>query len=290
MGLGGPRIAGADALTINDALVKLGGRGPVVIDLDDDVDRQAALRYIAEIRSRFHRGAEVVDARRESMGSLRAKLQGGFVLYGTAGTQARVVPLVVQGTFGKVRLTETRLAVESLKLDLSGRDLRFISVARNPFGHGPVVAYVAAGNRPLYGINGVFHGPFSYHVYAGTTLRAGGMYDERFRLAPDALPRADAVRDASWFFATIESVHPDPAAALGERGDTYSATLPHSRIPFGVSYKEFASPVPEPGDRERGVQPDFPVTDELLQPFRAQADPLLAFALSRIAALERSRP
>ncbi|MHC4990959.1 MAG: S41 family peptidase [Planctomycetota bacterium] len=65
-------------------------------------------------------------------------------------------------------------------------------------------------------------------------------------------------------------------------GDVFSLSLANSRIPYGVSYKQFFGPRPRPGDDEHGVLPDVPVSDEVLAPHRAADDPVLAFAVERL--------
>lgn len=71
-------------------------------------------------------------------------------------------------------------------------------------------------------------------------------------------------------------------------GDTYSSRLPHSGVPFYVSFKEFAAPVPRPEDGTRGVVPHLPATAEALRPFTGEADPVLALALARAERETRS--
>ena len=44
--------------------------------------------------------------------------------------------------------------------------------------------------------------------------------------------------------------------------------MPHSRIQFSVSDKQFFSPKPRPGDNLRGVMPDIPVSAVLLKKYR----------------------
>ncbi|MBI4902398.1 MAG: hypothetical protein HY820_02105 [Acidobacteria bacterium] len=65
-------------------------------------------------------------------------------------------------------------------------------------------------------------------------------------------------------------------------GDTYEFPLKNSQIPCRVSWKRFYPPKPKPGDDQRGVQPDIGWTDELLEPFRKEQDPGLAFTLEHV--------
>jgi len=51
-------------------------------------------------------------------------------------------------------------------------------------------------------------------------------------------------------------------------GESIPLTLPHSRIPFSVSDKQFFGPKPRPGDNIRGIMPDIPLTAALLKKYR----------------------
>ena len=68
----------------------------------------------------------------------------------------------------------------------------------------------------------------------------------------------------------------------GSFGDVFGLTLTHSRIPAGVSHKQFLGPRPRPGDDRHGILPDVPMSRELLRPYREEQDPVLAFAVERI--------
>ena len=58
--------------------------------------------------------------------------------------------------------------------------------------------------------------------------------------------------------------------------------LKNSGIDFGVSRTHFNAPKPRPGDDQHGVLPAVAVNRELLVPYRAEADPVLAFTLAHI--------
>jgi C-terminal processing protease CtpA/Prc len=66
-------------------------------------------------------------------------------------------------------------------------------------------------------------------------------------------------------------------------GDVLSLSLDNSRIPYGVSYKQFFGPRPRPGDDEHGVIPDIVGTRELLAPHRGAEDPLVEYVVDRLA-------
>ncbi|OGR78651.1 MAG: hypothetical protein A2X32_05225 [Elusimicrobia bacterium GWC2_64_44] len=51
-------------------------------------------------------------------------------------------------------------------------------------------------------------------------------------------------------------------------GEAIPLSLPHSRIPFSVSDKQFFGPKPRPADNLRGVLPDLPVSQVLLKRHR----------------------
>ena len=65
-------------------------------------------------------------------------------------------------------------------------------------------------------------------------------------------------------------------------GDVFQMTLGNSRIPYGVSCKQFFGPRPRPGDDAHGILPDVAFTDELLAPYMGEDDPALAFTLERV--------
>ncbi len=71
-------------------------------------------------------------------------------------------------------------------------------------------------------------------------------------------------------------------------GDMYPFELENSRIFCGVSYKQFFNPKPRAGDDEHGVIPDVPMTEKLLQPYRNEDDPVLAYTLDHIKKTRRS--
>lgn len=63
-------------------------------------------------------------------------------------------------------------------------------------------------------------------------------------------------------------------------GESIGFHLKNSRIEFTVSDKMFWPSEPRPGDDEHGVLPDVPLNAELLEPYRSDPDPVLAFTLA----------
>ncbi|MHC4592467.1 MAG: S41 family peptidase [Planctomycetota bacterium] len=70
-------------------------------------------------------------------------------------------------------------------------------------------------------------------------------------------------------------------------GDQLRFQCPNTGVGFGVSYKRFGAPIPQPDDDVRGVLPDVPVSDEVLADYADADDPALAFALDYVAAIKR---
>ena len=89
---------------------------------------------------------------------------------------------------------------------------------------------------------------------------------------------ADAFRDYS--VGTI--IGYETGGTPSHYGYPRTFELKNSRIDFGVSRTHFNAPKPRPGDDQHGVLPDIAVNRELLIPYRAEADPVLAFTLAHI--------
>ena len=53
-------------------------------------------------------------------------------------------------------------------------------------------------------------------------------------------------------------------------------------VPRRRRVTHFDAPKPRPGDDQHGMLPDIAVNRELLIPYQAEADPVLAFALAHI--------
>ena len=64
--------------------------------------------------------------------------------------------------------------------------------------------------------------------------------------------------------------------------EMFKMSLKNSGIPYWVSYKKFYSPHPRPGDDEHGVIPNIVITDEILEKYKDQKDPILAFTIDHI--------
>src|SRR5256885_10187092 len=125
---------GRDALTVSEVARTL--KAPmVVVDLDEDADRAATLRFVERFRDRHYAGAPILDARQVDV---RPATQGGFVFLGTL--HAPTSAALARGIFQKV---------------WSGREVRLVfAPPRLAPGGAPGVAHLAARQRPLPGVHG----------------------------------------------------------------------------------------------------------------------------------------
>lgn len=204
-----PQAAAGKSVSLNDYYGMRAGKNlPVVYELPQDAARQAAVAYISEMSGAFNKGSELIDASAVPPETLKEKLKDGFILYSAVAPGASIL--------GSIKLPKFEFSPDSLKIDgkvISGR-LRFIFLAKNPYSNGFCQVYAAASNELLNGINSMFHGPASYHVFKGGKEEASGSYDENFKFASDKLSLADAVEDINEFFLKAENVHPDLLASL----------------------------------------------------------------------------
>lgn len=183
-------------LTVNDGLRAMKGAGVLLYDLPEDGDRDRALAYIRESHGYLFEHMELVDARRTPRSEWQRRLGAGFVLYGVLATGS-VTSEILAHTYGGLSLAPGRF--ETPLFAGAGPQLRLISVARNPFGPGPVTVFAAEGNALLPGINEAFHGPRSYHLYTRNKTLREGILTEAFRPIPRSLSPAEAQEDAGTF-------------------------------------------------------------------------------------------
>ncbi len=212
LGLAGVALAGpamAGPVTINDEANSLRTAGaPLVYDLDDGPGRTEAAVFVRQMHDRFFPKSELIDADATAPEVLKAKLQGGFILYGVLREGSSLPWHVLTGTIGPAKLGGGGLSTSVFAA--AGEAFRLIFVGRNPYGDRPALVYAATSNGLVTDINALFHGPASYHVYGpGNQVLHEGSYNERFISYRDPLPIEDARKDAARFFATLESVHPD---------------------------------------------------------------------------------
>lgn len=192
----------ADAVTINGTFASA---RVIVHELPNDGAKARAVRFVESFRDSFFPDAEIIDATAVTADELRTRLANGFVLFGTFHDGSDLL----------------RQTVEPLGITVDGDTMRFrdasvpratgrlICVGRNPYASGRVVVYAAGSTAGVVGINEVFHGPHSYHLFSGKELVSEGDYDATFRFAARRLPLSDAVADVEQLFASAERVHPD---------------------------------------------------------------------------------
>lgn len=201
----------ARPLTLNDNFRSLEQGGVLLYDLAEDGDRDRALAYIRQAHADFFASMDLIDARRTPRSRWIHRLERGFVLYG-AMTAGSVTAEVLAHTYGGLQLAPGR--IETPLFHAEGNELRLITVARNPFGRGPVSVYAAEGNALLPGINEAFHGPMSFHLYSRNKTLVAGTFNEAFRPIPGDLSVAEAQADARELFESLERIHPNLLARL----------------------------------------------------------------------------
>jgi len=187
----------------------------IAYEIPEAEGRAEAVRYIEQVRDRFHPGVEIVDAASLDDAALRQKLKGTLVLYTTLGGNSRLLHLAAR---------PLPLRIENGTLhwgDFSApaKDLRIVFVGRHPYGEGYSVVYAAGSNALLAQANNVFHGPCSYHIFQGGgsgELLREGFYDKSFIEKPDRLSLADATADVQEFFSTLEHSHPNLLAKVAK--------------------------------------------------------------------------
>lgn len=206
----------AGPLTLNQQASTLrNARAPLVYDLDDGPQRTEALAFVRQMQERFFQNTELIDAGVTPPDVLEAKLRGGFILYGTLGRSTSLAWRILERTLGPATLAGGKFSTAAFYA--GGDDFRMIFVGRNPYGERPAVVYSATSNRLVADINSLFHGPSSFHLYGpGNQALDAGSFNERFALYRDPLPLEDARKDVARFFATLESVHPDLQARIGQ--------------------------------------------------------------------------
>lgn len=203
--------AQARPVTVNDNFRALKKASVLLYDLPEDGDRDRTLAYIREMHGYFFSQMELIDVRRTPRTEWSSRLGAGFLLYGVMATGS-LTSEVLTHTYGSLQLSPGRL--ETPMFQGAGKELRFISVARNPFGPGPVTVYAAEQNALLHGINDAFHGPQSYHLFTRNKTLQEGTFNESFQRIPSDLPLAAAREDARVLFESLERIHPNLLAKL----------------------------------------------------------------------------
>lgn len=86
-----PSIGTSQNLILNDLHGQI-----IAYEIPEMDGRAEAVRYIEQIRDRFHPGVEVVDATPLDDAALRQKLKGTLVLYTTLGENSRLLRLAAR--------------------------------------------------------------------------------------------------------------------------------------------------------------------------------------------------
>lgn len=146
----------------------------IVYDIAEDEGRADAVSYVTKVHDRFWSAWELVDATKLDEPARREKLKDGFVLYTTIGSSlfnAATKPLGIKIDGGTFDWKGVKSPVGELRVFLIGK---------NPYGEGYCTVYAGGSTRLLSGMNSLFHGPCSYHIFSGDKLLREGHYDGEF--------------------------------------------------------------------------------------------------------------
>ena len=187
----------------------------VVYELPPGDASAEALKFVKLAGEKIYSAAEFVDATKTDEADLRAKLSGGFVLFSVFGEHSRLFQLVTQPAGLEVKAD----TVAWQGISTPRTEARIALVGKNPYGGGHVLAMGAGSVKlflSMFG-SGIDWQNRSLMLYQGQSLLARATYDERFAIHDrDNIALPDALADARQMFSTMEAVHPDIAACLGE--------------------------------------------------------------------------
>jgi hypothetical protein len=189
----------------------------VVYELPPAPDRAEAVQFIQAAARQIFGNAKVMDAFSLSADALRSELSRGFVLFSVLSGPTPLFRQVTQPV--PLRLTADALSWNDATVALA--EARIALIGRNPYGPGHVLT-LAAGTTTLFL---TLFGPgfgctdCSYAVYRNRDLLATGTYDANFALTdPRRISLEDALADARQMFVTMEAVHLNLTASIGEPG------------------------------------------------------------------------
>jgi hypothetical protein len=188
----------------------------VVYEIPEQDGHEDAVRYIQTVRNQFYQGMELVDANAVSEDVLREKLKNGFVLYTVLNEKSRLLRLTTEPLNLHIESGTFRWNGLNLPLD----QMRLVLVGRNPYGHAPAVVYAAGSSRLLIRAHHVLPitGPDSFYAYQGDTLAKQGCYSKDYEpLSCSCIKQAEARQDLDQFFSTLERVHPNISANVGQK-------------------------------------------------------------------------
>ncbi len=146
----------------------------IVYDVAEGEGTADAVSYITKMHDRFWSSRELVDAAKLDEPARKEKLKDGFVIYTTIGSpvfNAATAPLGIKIDKGTFEWKGVKAPVGELRVFLIGK---------NPYGRGYCTVYAGGSTRLLSGMNSLFHGPCSYHIFQGIKLLKEGHYDGEF--------------------------------------------------------------------------------------------------------------
>jgi len=182
----------------------------IVYELTDDADKPAAVEYIKAIRDMAFKDADLTDAKTASQTVLHDKLADGFVLYSVFGEDSALLNYTAKPLI----LKTTDSGISFLGQTFPGKDFRLHFVGDNPYANGKSVVYATTSNKLIKGINSLYSGPKSYHLYSGTKLIAEGLYNDKFVLDDGTISAAEAMEDITELFDSLQDVHPNLLAKI----------------------------------------------------------------------------
>jgi hypothetical protein len=163
--------ASSGNLTVNKSILEA---NTLVYELPNEESRDSAVRYIDQVHSKLFGRLEMIDLTRFEDSALKSKLKDSIIVYTIIGSRlfkAAAGPL-------NINIEGGVLNWNGLSEPIAG--LRMIFVGKNPYGKGKAIVYAAGSNQLLNGINGCFHGPYSYHIFRESKLVKEGFYSDEF--------------------------------------------------------------------------------------------------------------
>ena len=154
--------------------------------------------------------AELIDGASAADSVLREKLRGPWMLITLLSEESRLLKM----TAAPLPLRLENGAFRWGAFTAPAREVRVRFMGKNPFGGGSCMVDALG---PGQGMGLSNSGWNSYVIYRGAELAARGVYDRQFiERGPVSLAEGNA--DVEEFFTTLERVHPDVSARLGEDG------------------------------------------------------------------------
>src|SRR5262249_33900126 len=157
-----------------------------------------------EVRDDIKNKTAIVDVGAHPV-TLKEKLKGGFILYTTISDHSKLIRLATQ----QLGWTVSGGVFHFRDVSTPAAGLRWVLVGKNPYGRGYCAIFAAGSNRELVGINALWQGSSSYHVFHEEQLLREGFYDEHF-VTRERVSMAAALEDVNEFFSKLLRDHPKP--------------------------------------------------------------------------------